>query len=591
MKKFLSKNWLWILGIGILLIGYETTEIFEQNELFSRILTPEISPFSIAVLLALATLVSEDLTCLTAGTLVSQGKLGLALAVFACGFGIFIGDILIYGTGRFFGRKALETKIFRNRFSEVSLRKGAIWLEKYGKSAVFISRFTFGLRLPIYFIAGTLKTDFLKFAFYFLLAVSLWTPLIVGSTALLGSEILKSTVFQKNFQLGFTFTIVAFYLLLRAIFKLQDKKNRRLLIGRIERITRWEFWSIKVFYIPVIIHIVRLAIKYKSLTVFTCTNPGIFAGGFVGESKNEIYRNLKKSLAAGKHLLSHVLLKKEFSLPKKIAVIWQFIDENQLNFPLVLKPDSGERGKDVKIIRSFIKLKKEIENAEKDFILQEFAEGFETSVFYYRFPDEANGKIFSITEKRFPELIGDGNSTVEELILNDKRAVCLAKIYFERNRDILDKIPARNEIVQIVNIGTHSQGAIFLDGNYLKTVELEKKIDAICRDFKGFYFGRFDLRTKSLEDFQRGENFKIIELNGVTSESTDIYDPRNSLFKAYKILFKQWRIAFEIGAKNKEKGCEPLSWFELAKLVYENLYGKKTKRFPRFREFSEQPNS
>ena len=79
------------------------------------------------------------------------------------------------------------------------------------------------------------------------------------------------------------------------------------------------------------------------------------------------------------------------------------------------------------------------------------------------------------------------------------------------------------------------------------------------KGFDGFYFGRYDVRTPSVEDFQRGRNFKIVELNGVTSEATSIYDPQNSLFAAYGMLMKQWSIAFAIGARNRARGVAPLS--------------------------------
>jgi len=102
----------------------------------------------------------------------------------------------------------------------------------------------------------------------------------------------------------------------------------------------------------------------------------------------------------------------------------------------------------------------------------------------------------------------------------------------------------------------------------LKTEAMEKAIDSLALGFDGFYFGRFDIRTQSLEDFQAGHNFKIVELNGVTSEATSIYDPRNSLIEAYKTLFEQWRIAFSIGAQNRARGFKPASMRRLVDLVF-----------------------
>ena len=209
---------------------------------------------------------------------------------------------------------------------------------------------------------------------------------------------------------------------------------------------------------------------------------------------------------------------------------------------------------------------------KQDAILQEFADGDEFGVFYYRFPEEKRGQIFAITEKQFPEVIGDGETTLENLILRDKRAVCMVNKYFERHQENLLDIPAKDKKVKLVDIGTHSRGAIFLDGIRLKTGELETAVDDICQEYKGFYFGRFDVRTASIDDFKRGHNFKIIELNGVTSEATSIYDAKNSLFTAYRVLFEQWKIAFEIGAQNRARGAQPTSLLTLTKIILENLF-------------------
>ncbi|HET9530021.1 MAG TPA: carboxylate--amine ligase, partial [Blastocatellia bacterium] len=103
----------------------------------------------------------------------------------------------------------------------------------------------------------------------------------------------------------------------------------------------------------------------------------------------------------------------------------------------------------------------------------------------------------------------------------------------------------------------------------VRTPELERAIDEISRGFEGFYFGRYDIRTPSIEAFKQGRDFKVIELNGVTSEATSIYDPKNSLFAAYRVLFEQWRIAFEIGAANRARGTPATSIRELAKMLIE----------------------
>jgi hypothetical protein len=190
----------------------------------------------------------------------------------------------------------------------------------------------------------------------------------------------------------------------------------------------------------------------------------------------------------------------------------------------------------------------------------------EASIFYYRLPAADRGNIFSVTQKVFPVIVGDGQTTIEQLILKDERAVCLAGRYFENLRGRLNEVPKNGEKVQLIDIGTHSKGAIFKDGDWMITEELNNAVDTVCRDINGFYFGRFDLRSGSFEDLMSGR-FKIIELNGVTSESTNIYDPRYSLVDAYRILFRQWKLAFIIGEENQSRGVEPLTLRQFVRLA------------------------
>jgi hypothetical protein len=190
-------------------------------------------------------------------------------------------------------------------------------------------------------------------------------------------------------------------------------------------------------------------------------------------------------------------------------------------------------------------------------------------VFYVRYPGDEHGRVFSVTEKRMPMVVADGRRTLEELILADDRAVCMADFYLRENSQRAREVPSAGESVQLVEIGTHCRGAIFLDGRYAITPALREAIQRIADGLDGFFFGRFDIRVPSVEDLMAGRNLKVIELNGVTSEATHIYDPKLSLFHAYRVLFEQWRIAFEIGQRNRERGARPSSVTELIRLVRE----------------------
>src|SRR4051794_28072362 len=197
-------------------------------------------------------------------------------------------------------------------------------------------------------------------------------------------------------------------------------------------------------------------------------------------------------------------------------------------YPVVCKPDIGERGRGVRIVRTPKELMDYIASANGTTILQEYVSGLEFGLFYYRQPGEDHGRISSITAKVFPTVTGDGLRSLRDLVLADKRAVAIADVYLKNHPDAGSFVPGAGEAVQLGEIGAHCKGTIFLDASELKTPELERRVDEIAAVTAGFYYGRFDIRTPSVEALQRGE-FLILELNGVSAEPTHIYDPKVSI--------------------------------------------------------------
>jgi len=355
---------------------------------------------------------------------------------------------------------------------------------------------------------------------------------------------------------------LAYYL--DAVTQLLYRTSRRM-VGRWKRLSRWEFWPPYFFYPPVAAYIAYLGIKFGNWTLFTAANPAIPASGFVGESKHQILEQLKDAVPS----LPHSTLLALGSPTQRLGEAQDFMRCHGLQLPVVVKPDVGQRGSGVSIVRSLGQLQEYLKRAPYPIILQEYIPGEEYGVFYYRNPGDPRGRIFSVTEKRMPILIGDGNRTLEELILADERAVCMADFYMRKKSEWIQDVPAMGARVQLVEIGTHCRGAIFVDGSDTITPELEDAIDEIARSFEGFHFGRFDIRVPSRQDFMTGRNIKVIELNGVTSEATHIYDPKMSLVDAYGVLFQQWRIAFEIGQLNHQRGVRVTPVRDLLRAVYQ----------------------
>jgi hypothetical protein len=115
---------------------------------------------------------------------------------------------------------------------------------------------------------------------------------------------------------------------------------------------------------------------------------------------------------------------------------------------------------------------------------------------------------------------------------------------------------------------------MFLDGKDLMSPELTRAIDDIARGYKGFLFGRFDIRGEDESEIRLGRGFRIIELNGVTSESTHIYQPGTSLFEAYRTLFSQWHLAFQIGKEQTALGHRATGILSLLRSLMARVGGK-----------------
>jgi len=333
--------------------------------------------------------------------------------------------------------------------------------------------------------------------------------------------------------------------------KVLKKVSFRSLPGGFKRIAHWEFWPTAVFYIPVAAKYLTLAIKYRSLSLPTMSNPSMLTGGLIGESKFETLADLSRAypeLVAKTHLVRFESVEQQLDQVRRLR------NEGQFDYPVVLKPDVAQRGFGFKIVHSDDEARSYFEQFTRDTLIQEYAPGpYEAGIFYYRLPNEDHGKIQSIIEKDFPAVMGDGRSTLEELIRLHPRASLRPDPFLKRFGRERTRILAAGEPLQLVQAGNHCQGAVFLDGDRLLSNELERAIDDLSTSIPGFFVGRYDVRYASEEGLRLGRDFKIVELNGASAEP-NIYDPDNSLRNAYRTLFRHWEIIFAIADENRRRG-------------------------------------
>jgi membrane protein DedA with SNARE-associated domain len=513
----------------------------------------EWMPLAKAAGFFLATFALEDVAAVGAGLLLASGGISWPAAFLACFLGIWIGDAGLYAMARYAGRGWFDRSSFR-RFS-AKVAESERWFSRRGSSILIFSRVVPGARLPTYLAAGFLRVPLTRFLFVTGFASFLWTILVLFLAQMFGSRLTNWFGTYRHTGLVFLGAGLALFGIFQFLRRILTNFNFRRFTAGVARWRHWEFWPAWIFYPPVAIYCLWLALKYRGLTLPTAANPGIFSGGIVGESKISILAELR---ATSPEFTAEAELLVGGSVSERLRSLNDIRTRLNIGFPLIFKPDVGQRGVGVKLIRTREQAEDYLGQTSAPLIVQRYAPGpNELGIFYYRFPHESRGRIFAITEKIFPKIVGDGRHTIGELIQHDARARFVAVTYLKRFATRRDEVLKCGEELKLVESGNHAQGCIFRDGMRLHTPELERCVDQISQYLPGFFIGRYDVRFSTEEDLRTGKNFQIIELNGAASEATSIYDSRNSILDAYRTLFRQWHLVFAIGAANRKRGCAP----------------------------------
>jgi hypothetical protein len=317
------------------------------------------------------------------------------------------------------------------------------------------------------------------------------------------------------------------------------------------KLTHWEYWPFQLVYIPIYFQWIYYAFKSGTIFFFNASNPRIKNGGFINESKKQIY-----NLIPPQYYPQTLLITQETSMQDILIAI----ENSKITYPVIAKPDVGLRGSAVQKIDSFEQLKNYDHKVEFDYLIQEMIPyPNEVGIFYVRYPHEKKGRITGIVAKEFLIITGNGRSTIEDLIRENPRyEMQLKSLRLEYGKRLSD-IPQLAEKVNLVPYGNHARGAKFIDCSHWNSPALEEVINDICLKVPEFYFGRLDLMYDSRSELEKGNNFSIVEINGAASEPTHIYDPKHSIFFAWKELSRHIRYMFEISVANHKNGAPYLT--------------------------------
>lgn len=318
----------------------------------------------------------------------------------------------------------------------------------------------------------------------------------------------------------------------------------------------FEFWPTWLIYIPVGVQWLLLSIRYRSLSLPLIANPAVPLSGMVGVAKSAVFEAAGES--ARRWILPWCLYEvSSEELEQQSLLALQVIKQTGLEFPLVGKPNIGCRGAGVKLLEN----EQELEAYIADFPsggciqFQQLSEwDAEAGVFYVRHPDRAGGEITSLTLKYTPYVVGDGSLSLAELVAADPRAGELLHLYKERHADQWHNIIPCDQPYRLVFSASHCRGAVFRDAEELIASDLTQALDKIFEDIPGFYYGRLDVKFQDTENLSLGKNFAIIEINGASSESINIWDRKVGLWTAIRTLLQQYDTLFKLGHANRKRG-------------------------------------
>ncbi len=340
----------------------------------------------------------------------------------------------------------------------------------------------------------------------------------------------------------------------------------------LKRFTQWEYWPAYMFYIPNIPYVVYLAVKARNFTFYSAVNPAIKSSGNGTESKFETLELIPKNYIPNSIFVSE---------NRDFEIIIKKLHTKGIDFPIIAKPDVGFRGMLVEKIYSDKELATYLNNYPIPIILQEYIDlPNECGVFYYRIPGQESGAINSLTFKSFLSVVGNGFSTLAELISFDKRAQHYNKQLQKKHAVKWNQIPRKGEKIILSYIGNHSKGTQFLNANHLIDKDLIHTFDKIKDQIEGWNYGRLDIKYNTWEELKQGKNFVIIEINGAISEPTHIYDSyQTTYFNALKVFRQHWKFLYIIAVKNIENGVSSKNFLEFWSEVKWLLgYIKKVKK-------------
>jgi len=139
--------------------------------------------------------------------------------------------------------------------------------------------------------------------------------------------------------------------------------------------------------------------------------------------------------------------------------------------------------------------------------------------------------------------------------LDYPRAQFYIKELFGKHHDKLDTVINKGKKFILSDALNLSRGGRLVNINHEIDKQLLRVFDELSL-YANFYYGRYDIKCRSIDDLKKGKNFSILEFNGCGGEAHHVYSGY-SFFEACRILIDHWNILYQISQKNIQKGIQP----------------------------------
>lgn len=179
------------------------------------------APFVVLLLCGIGLPLPEEVTLIGSGILLYKGHVEFWKITAVCSAAILIGDSIPFWLGRHYGMSALRHRwvakvLHPERFAKIERK-----FQDHGNWATFAFRFFAGVRIPGYFVAGTMGMSYARFLFLDLLGVLISVPASIYLGRWFGGQVdrLKETMHQLHLVLAFLVVAVLLTVVVRAVIK------------------------------------------------------------------------------------------------------------------------------------------------------------------------------------------------------------------------------------------------------------------------------------------------------------------------------------------------------------------------------------